>query len=77
MSHVPIAKNMTPVNIKSEVKELEAKGEKYETQVTAILDGDNNLSHKHIFIPALNKHYARKNDLTWHLLANDEPCPLC
>jgi len=57
---------MTPINIKQEVAELEAEGS-YETQVKRIND------HKHIFIPALNKHYVKDKEQNWF----EGECDIC
>jgi hypothetical protein len=63
---------MTPVNIKQEVAALEQAGVKYETKVTPFYE-ESKLTHKHIFIPALDKSYIRTNDLQWH----EGECDIC
>ncbi len=66
---------MTPVNIKLEVAELEANseltGQRYETVVERV----EHPPHKHIFIPALQKHYAKDSEHNWFLY--EERCELC
>lgn len=64
---------MIKIDIKEEVKDLEGK---YETQVTPFYDKEDNLTHKHIFIPALKQTYVRDNDLNWYSLA-DLNCDYC
>lgn len=65
---------MIKINIKDEVKELEASGERYETKIVPFYI-DNTLTHKHISIPALDKTYVRDNDLIWYLL--EDNCDYC
>lgn len=82
---------MKLINIKEEVKELEASNKRYETVVEAVYKNDTwyrrlirvlkglpdapILSHKHIFIPDLSKRYVRTNDLQWYLLEGE--CDYC
>lgn len=66
---------MNIVNIKEEVAELELKrkaGEPYETKVEVI---ETPVRHKHIFIPALNKHYVKDVNQNWYL--QDNKCEIC
>lgn len=55
-------------------KEAVESFKSYETQIIPFYDGQNR-THKHIFIPALNKHYVMDNQLNWYLL--EDKCDYC